>query len=170
MSEPDLILALDLATVWGWAVLSLDRQLIAWDTETAKPTKSMGRWRRFRVTLGSVVSPEILDRLGAVVVEDASGLRWKSMQAARVVYGFHAHAEHWAEQRGLPVERVPMGTVKKLATGNGNASKPAVCKAVAKVFPDRGFEGLVEAGTGPWDGSDAVAVGLAYLQLRARGA
>lgn len=165
MSEPDLVLALDLATIWGWALLTLDGDLLAWDSETAKPTKELGRWSRFRQTLSTVVTGETIERLAVMVVEDAQGLRWKSMAAARVVFGMHALAEHWADQRGVVVKRVPMATVKRLATGSGSASKPDVCRACAARFPNRGFEGLLEA-EGPFDGSDATAVGLAYLELR----
>jgi hypothetical protein len=163
----DKILALDLATRWGWAVLDTGGRLHGWGAMKCSPTKAMTRWTRFRRQLATVVSPEVADELAEVVVESADGKRWRSASAARVLFGLHAHVEHWADLRGAELIRIPQATVKLEATGDGHAEKVAVAKACCEWFPDRGIEGLIEAG-GPFDGTDAIAVGLARVALLRR--
>ena len=38
----------------------------------------------------------------------------------------------WCDSEGLPYEGVPVGAIKKFATGNGNASKLAMMAAMEK--------------------------------------
>ena len=50
----------------------------------------------------------------------------------RHVYGgFMATLTAWSEQRGVPYQGVPVGTIKRHATGKGNADKAAMIAAVA---------------------------------------
>jgi hypothetical protein len=42
----------------------------------------------------------------------------------------------WCEERGIPYEAVPVGTLKKFWTGKGNASKGEMIEAAR----ERGFE------------------------------
>jgi crossover junction endodeoxyribonuclease RuvC len=49
----------------------------------------------------------------------------------------------------------PSGTIKKVVTGKGNASKKSVQDAINKMYPDIAFNSF--------DESDAFAVGLTYL-------
>ena len=44
--------------------------------------------------------------------------------AAHVYGGLMATLTAWAELRGVPYQGVPVGTVKRHATGKGNAGKP----------------------------------------------
>ncbi len=59
----------------------------------------------------------------------------------------------WCDSKGLPYEGVPVGTIKKFATGNGNASKLAMVAA------------MKERGHKPQDDNEADALALLYWRL-----
>lgn len=50
--------------------------------------------------------------------------------AAHAYGGFMAHLTAWCEHHQIPYRGVPVGTIKKHATGKGNAGKDAVIAAV----------------------------------------
>jgi Holliday junction resolvasome RuvABC endonuclease subunit len=52
--------------------------------------------------------------------------------AAHAYGGFLATLTAWCEQRGLAYQGVPVATIKRFATGKGNASKEAVIEAVRR--------------------------------------
>jgi Holliday junction resolvasome RuvABC endonuclease subunit len=61
--------------------------------------------------------------------------RHAATDAAHVYGGLMATLTAWAELRGIPYQGIPVGTIKRHATGKGNASKEAVIAAVkAKGF------------------------------------
>ena len=45
------------------------------------------------------------------------------VDAAHAYGGFMAHLTAWCEHHNIPYAGVPVGTIKKHATGKGNASK-----------------------------------------------
>ena len=49
--------------------------------------------------------------------------------ASHIYGGLLATLTAWAETTGVPYQGVPVGTVKKHATGQGNVSKPAMLAA-----------------------------------------
>jgi hypothetical protein len=54
----------------------------------------------------------------------------------------------WAEERAVPCEGFPIGTIKKLATGKGNAGKPAMVTACNALFgTDFDVESCQQMGT-----------------------
>ena len=58
------------------------------------------------------------------------------MDAAHAYGGFLAHLTAWCEHHRIPYQGVPVGTIKKHATGLGNASKAAMIAAMqAKGYP-----------------------------------
>ena len=63
----------------------------------------------------------------------------------------------WAELRGIPYEGVPVGTIKRHATGKGNANKD-VMMAAARA---RGFS--------PADDNEADAIAILLWALETRG-
>lgn len=63
----------------------------------------------------------------------------------------------WAELRGIPYEGVPVGTIKRFATGKGNANKAAMIEAIRQ----RGFS--------PADDNEADALALLLWALDAKG-
>ena len=50
--------------------------------------------------------------------------------AAQVYGGFLAHLTAWCEHERVPYQGVPVGTIKRHATGKGNAGKEAVIAAM----------------------------------------
>lgn len=68
--------------------------------------------------------------------------------AAHVFGGLLATLTSWAELNSIPYEGVPVGTIKRFATGRGNADKAAVIAAMQA----RGFR--------PADDNEADALAL----------
>ena len=59
--------------------------------------------------------------------------RHAGVDAAHAYGGFLAHLTAWCEHHQIPYQGVPVGTIKKHATGKGNASKEEmVAAAVAR--------------------------------------
>jgi hypothetical protein len=75
--------------------------------------------------------------------------------AGQTYGGFMATLQVWCDAEGLPYEGVPVGTIKKFATGNGNASKLAMVAAMEK----RGHK--------LQDDNEADALALLYWRLEA---
>ena len=63
----------------------------------------------------------------------------------------------WAEMRGVPYEGVPVGTIKRFATGKGNANKDAMIAAARA----RGFS--------PADDNEADAIAILFWALETMG-
>jgi Holliday junction resolvasome RuvABC endonuclease subunit len=71
--------------------------------------------------------------LSAVYFEEVR--RHAGTDAAHIYGGFLAHLTAWCELRQLPYQGVPVGVIKRHATGKGNADKQAMMSAVSS----RGF-------------------------------
>ena len=65
--------------------------------------------------------------------------------------GLLATLTAWCEANGIPYQGVPVGTIKRFATGKGNADKAAVIAAMRA----RGYT--------PGDDNEADAIALLYL-------
>jgi len=63
----------------------------------------------------------------------------------------------WAELRGVPYQGVPVGTIKKHATGKGNANKQAMIEAARA----NGFS--------PKDDNEADAIAILLWAIETRG-
>src|SRR6266542_3816024 len=122
LSIPGLsILALDLGTTTGWALHSREG-LITSGTENFKPQRFEGggmRYLRFRRWLTEL--RQSADGLDAVFFEEVR--RHAGVDAAHAYGGFMAQLTAWAEHQAIPYQGVPVGTIKKHATGKGNAGK-----------------------------------------------
>lgn len=71
------------------------------------------------------------DGIDAVYFEEVR--RHAGVDAAHAYGGFLAHLTAWCEHHQIPYQGVPVGTIKKHATGKGNASKEEmVAAAVAR--------------------------------------
>ena len=112
---PRCILALDLGTTTGWAIRGLDG-LITSGTASFKPGRYDGggmRYLRFTNWLTE------LDRLSGPIAtiwfEEVR--RHAGTDAAHVYGGLMASLTGWGELRGIPYEGVPVGTIKRHATG-----------------------------------------------------
>ena len=124
------ILALDLGTTTGWAMLN--DGTITSGSQSFKPQRFEGggmRFLKFKRWLADTKA--CTDGLDAVYFEEVR--RHAGVDAAHSYGGFLAHLTAWCEHHQIPYQGVPVGTIKKHATGRGNASKDEmVAAAVAR--------------------------------------
>ncbi|MBV5324571.1 MAG: hypothetical protein J0626_04495 [Rhodospirillaceae bacterium] len=59
-----------------------------------------------------------------------TGWAMRLADAAHFYGGFLAHLTAWCELKCIPYQGVPVGTIKRHATGKGNAGKEAVISAM----------------------------------------
>jgi len=127
------ILALDLGTKTGFALLS-GQDNITSGTANFKPSKFSGGGMRFVSFQRWVQSLHDGDS-GLTEVYFESVRRHIGTDAAHMYGGFLACLTAFCEKHAIPYEGVPVGTIKKHATGKGNASKKEVIDAMrAKGF------------------------------------
>jgi Holliday junction resolvasome RuvABC endonuclease subunit len=122
------ILALDLGTTTGWAY-----------SETPSPYnrgkfflapsrhEDAGmRWIKLKNCLNVFINAEL------VVYEEVS---FTQRGSAAIVYGgLVATLQAWCKEHNIHYTGVPVGTIKKHATGKGNAGKQAMIDAANKKF------------------------------------
>jgi len=153
--EADVILALDLGTTTGWALRTADG-LITSGTVSLRPSRYDGggmRYVRFRAWLERLAADA--GPIGAIHFEEVR--RHVGTDAAHVFGGLLATLTAWAETAGVPYQGVPVGTIKRHATGNGNASKDAMIAAARA----RGFD--------PADDNEADAIAILHWALETAG-
>ena len=140
------ILALDLGTHTGWALWQADRSTTS-GTEHFAPQRFEGggmRYLRFKRWLTELKNSA--EGLDAVFFEEVR--RHAGVDAAHAYGGFMAHLTAWCEHHQIPYQGVPVGTIKKHATGKGNAGKADMIVAMRA----RGFS--------PTDDNEADALAL----------
>ena len=114
------ILALDLGTTTGWAMLC--DGTITSGSQSFKPQRFEGggmRFLKFKRWLADTKA--CTDGLDAVYFEEVR--RHAGVDAAHAYGGFMAHLTAWCEHHEIPYQGVPVGTIKKSWCGHGNASK-----------------------------------------------
>ena len=122
------ILALDLGTTTGWALSGRDGHIIS-GSEFFRPQRFEGggmRFLRFRRWLSELHGGA--GDIHAVYFEEVR--RHAGVDAAHAYGGFLATLSAWCEHHSIPYQGVPVGTIKKHATGKGNAGKEAVIAAM----------------------------------------
>ena len=127
------ILALDLGTTTGWAMLC--DGTITSGSESFKPSRFEGggmRFLKFKRWLADTKA--CTDGIDAVYFEEVR--RHAGVDAAHAYGGFMAHLTAWCEHHQIPYQGVPVGTIKKHATGKGNASKDAMISAAREIGLD----------------------------------
>jgi len=123
-------LAIDPGTKCGWA-LRTEAGITLHGTWDLAPRRHEGGGMRF---LKLVRLLGDIGRVDEVAYEEVRG--HKGTDAAQIYGGIVAHLTAWCESLGIPYQGVPVGTIKKHATGKGNADKAAMVKAaVAKFGP-----------------------------------
>lgn len=118
------VLALDLGSATGWAIGPSFVSGV-WRNKAGRYDGGGMRYLRFRAWLS-----EIKDTAGpfdAVFFEEVRG--HKGTDAAHVYGGLLAHLTAWCEEHSIPYEGIPVGTIKRAATGKGNSGKPEMIKA-----------------------------------------
>ena len=122
------ILALDLGTTTGWALRGSDGHITS-GSESFRPQRFEGggmRFLRFKRWLTEVKNSG--DGIDCLHFEEVR--RHVSTDAAHAYGGFLATLTAWCEHHQIPYQGVPVGTIKKHATGKGNAGKQDVIAAV----------------------------------------
>jgi len=113
-----MLLALDLGTETGWALNTDPVSYGTWHNKQSRFEGGGMRFLRFRKTLTELHD---LQQFEDVYFEEIR--RHLGTDAAHVYGGMLAHLTAWCEERGIPYEGVPVGTIKRFATGTGNAPK-----------------------------------------------
>jgi Holliday junction resolvasome RuvABC endonuclease subunit len=148
------ILALDLGTSTGWALRS-EVGPITSGTVSFRPSRYDGggmRYLRFRGWLDQLTSDAAF---GAVFFEEVR--RHAGTDAAHVYGGLLATLTAWCEQHSIAYQGVPVGTIKRFATGKGNADKAAMVAAMRA----RGFL--------PADDNEADALAILLWSIETQG-
>ncbi|MGO4917460.1 crossover junction endodeoxyribonuclease RuvC [Pseudogemmobacter sp. W21_MBD1_M6] len=152
---PHTILALDLGTTTGWAVRGYDG-LITSGTASFKPRRFDGGGMRYlRFTNWLTEIDRLSGPIEAIHYEEVR--RHAGTDAAHVFGGLMAVLTSWAELRGVPYQGVPVGTIKKYATGHGGAPKQAMIAAARA----RGFS--------PADDNEADAIAILLWAIETKG-
>ncbi|MFN3845519.1 MAG: hypothetical protein ACK4RZ_06820 [Paracoccaceae bacterium] len=117
----------------GWALRGHDT-LITSGTASFRPGRFDGggmRYLRFTNWLGEI--DRLSGPISAIWFEEVR--RHTGTDAAHIYGGLMATLTAWAELRSVPYQGVPVGTIKRHATGKGNAPKDAmIAAAKAKGF------------------------------------
>ena len=152
---PRCILALDLGTTTGWAIRGFDG-LITSGTVSFKPSRYDGGGMRYlRFTNWLTEIDRLSGPIEAIYFEEVR--RHIGTDAAHVFGGLLAVLTSWGELRGVPYQGVPVGRIKRHATGKGNANKEAMVAAARA----RGFS--------PADDNEADAIALLLWALETKG-
>lgn len=145
------ILALDLGTTTGWALCSADGTFTS-GTESFKPQRFEGggmRYLRFKHWLSEI--QKSVPEIQFIYFEEVR--RHLGVDAAHAYGGFMAHLTAWCEHHQIPYQGIPVGTIKKHATGKGNASKDEMIAA------------MKAHGHSPSDDNEADALALLHLAM-----
>lgn len=124
------VLGIDPGTKCGWAVLD-DGKVVASGVWRLSPKRHEGggmRYVRLRIYLDEIAALKIK----AAAYEEVR--RHMGVDAAHVYGGIVAVLQSWCEDNKVPYQAIPVGTVKKHATGKGNAGKPAMVAAARERF------------------------------------
>jgi Holliday junction resolvasome RuvABC endonuclease subunit len=122
------ILTLDLGTTTGWALRPQNGQT-AHGFVSFKSQRFEGggmRYLRFKHWLAEIKT--MTGEINAVYFEEVR--RHVGVDAAHVYGGLMATLTTWCEHHRIPYQGVPVGTIKKHATGKGNAGKAEVIAAM----------------------------------------
>ena len=145
------ILALDLGTTTGWALRGSDGSITS-GSESFRPQRFEGggmRFLRFKRWLTELKA--VADGIDALHFEEVR--RHVSTDAAHAYGGFLATLTAWCEHHQIPYQGVPVGTIKKHATGKGNAGKDEVIAAMSA------------RGHAPGDDNEADALALLHWAI-----
>lgn len=149
------ILALDLGTMTGWALQATGGGITS-GTVSFRPSRFDGggiRYLRFRGWLDGMAN----DAGGFSAVHFEEVRRHAGTDAAHVYGGLLATLTSWCEQHAIAYQGVPVGTIKRFATGKGNADKAAMLAAMRT----RGFS--------PADDNEADALAILLWAVETQG-
>src|SRR3954469_22109242 len=143
------VLALDLGTITAFALHAAESNIVS-GTVSFRPSRYDGggvRYLRFRAWLDSVAN----DAGGIGVIHYEEIRRHLGTDAAHIFGGLLATLTAWCEQRSIPYQGVPVGTIKRFIAG-----KDAVIAAVRA----RGFAPAAD------NEADAIAILLWAIETQ----
>ncbi len=146
------ILAIDLGTTTGWALRGSDGHITS-GSESFRPQRFEGggmRYLRFRRWISEI--QESVSEIQFLYFEEVR--RHVGVDAAHVYGGLLATLTAWCEHHQIPYQGVPVGTIKKHATGKGNAGKEDVIASVTA------------RGHTPFDDNEADALALLHWAIQ----
>jgi Holliday junction resolvasome RuvABC endonuclease subunit len=149
------ILALDLGTTTGWAIRNSRCRMLHGTAEFRSSRFEGGGMRYLRFGKWLDQTLEITGGIDAVHFEEVR--RHAGTDAAHIYGGFLAALTSWCEQKVIAYQGVPVGTIKRFATGKGNADKATMVAAIR----ERGFE--------PADDNEADAIAILLWALETNG-
>ena len=117
-----MILALDLGTTTGWAYGRAG--VLVSGIWKLKGSRFEGGGMRFLRFQGLLDELHKSSPVGKIVYEEVR--RHAGTDAAHIYGGLQGVLTAWAEEKVIPYDGVPVGTIKKLFTGKGNADKDAM--------------------------------------------
>ena len=131
-------IGIDPGTHCGWAVLDDEGKRIAsgvWDLSSKRHEGGGMRYLRCRCYLATLFLVQALPTMAteedfALAYEEVRG--HKGTSAAQVYGGIVGVITSLCEELKVPYQGIPVGTVKKVATGKGNASKDMMIEAAIK--------------------------------------
>ncbi len=135
-------LGLDLGTTMGWAFTTNGSPMghsVFSGTVSFKGGRYEGGGMRFlRFAQWLDKENARCNGLDAIYFEEVR--RHVGTDAAHVYAGFLGNLTRWCEEHSVPYLGIPVGTVKKHATGKGNASKARMIEAAKVTWPWVNFE------------------------------
>lgn len=125
-----MIVALDLGTSLGFAVSDDDDSVRSGVWRLGKVAE-LRRVRRLWDHLEELNRDQTVE----LVAYELPAGNFRFAGGPRAIFQFLGVVRLWATARGIPVREIHQGTLKKRATGKGNASKDAMMSAAREAFP-----------------------------------
>ena len=137
-AEITYYLGIDPGTNCGWCVMqrkksgdSKEVKVVASGTWDLKPKRHEGggmRYLHLRRFLEEILNTYTISAIGYEEVR-----RHLGTDAAHIYGGIVSHIATFGEENSIPYTAIPVGTIKKMATGKGRASKEDMISA-ANIF------------------------------------
>ncbi|WP_425522863.1 crossover junction endodeoxyribonuclease RuvC [Bartonella vinsonii] len=133
----------------GWAICGVDGHIFS-GTANFQTSRFESKGRRYFLFQKWLTEMKMTaGQIDAVYFEEVR--RHIGTDAAHVYGGFLGHLTAWCEHHEIPYEGIPVGTIKKAATGRGNASKEEMIQAMRA------------KGHNPKDDNEADALAILHL-------
>lgn len=131
-----ILLSIDPGTNCGWAIRNDKGEYLSgvWNLKGGRYEGGGMRFVNLRRYLNQVKDSTKIDQ---VVFEEVR--RHLGTDAAHIYGGIIAVVTSWCEENKIPYTGIPVGTVKKIATGKGNANKEQMLAAAAAKWPSHQF-------------------------------
>ena len=122
-----MLVAIDIGTRAGWALCTTAGYKASgvWHFKPRHHENWAKRFSDFRFELGAL---HAIEKISLLRYEEVR--RHKGTTAGHIYGGFLVTLQDFCNQRDIPFEGVGVGTIKKYATGKGNAGKAAMIEAV----------------------------------------